>query len=141
MCLWWAVLPWNPISGMHSVAVFCSVLQCVCGGLYGLGFPFLVCLVLQVVSCVAECGSVWQCVAVCLVWAVLPWNPIFGMQSTAASCRMLQCVAVCCSVLQCVAVCCSVLQCCSVRTHDRVSHAAISLSNCVCARLTTHDQI
>jgi len=129
VCLWWAVLPWNPISGMHSVAVWCRVLQCVAVCLWWAVWPWISISGMHSVAGGVVCGRVRQCVAVCccvcLVWAVLPWNLIFGMQSTAASCRMLQCVAVCCSV----------------RTHDRVSHAAISLSNCVCARLTTHDQI
>jgi len=79
----------------HSVALPCSVLQCVA----------VCCSVLQ---CVAVCRSVLQCFAVCC--SVL--------QCVAVCCSVLQCVAVCCSVLQCVAVCCSVsrLSC----THWRV---------------------
>jgi len=83
----------------------------------------------------AVCGSVLLCVfgVGCIALESYFWY--------AEYCSVMSYVAVCCSVLQCVAVCCSVLQCCSVRTHDRVSHAAISLSSCVCARWTTHDHI
>jgi len=86
-----------------SVAVCCSVLQCIT----------VCCSVLQCVAAtatvhsprvsqccrsVAECCSVFQCFAVCY--------------------SVLQCVAVCRSVMQCVAVCCIVLQCATVRCSD-----------------------
>jgi len=73
-----------------SVAVRCSVLQCVA-----------VCevqFIMHIECLIRICSGILQGVAGC--------------------CRVLQCVAVCCSVMQCVAVCCSVLQsvaeCCSV---------------------------
>ena len=88
-------------SVLQSVAMCCSVLQCVAVWTCIRGTQYL--------SCVAVCCSVLQCVAAC--------------------CNVLQCVAVyrsvsqcvdmylgdpvsfvCCSVSQCVAVCCSVLQ-------------------------------
>ena len=68
-----------------SVAVCCSVLQCVA-------------VWNSILQCVAVCCSVLQCVAACC-----------SVSQCVGS--VLQCVAVCCSVLQCVAVCCSVLQC------------------------------
>jgi len=76
-----------------SVAVCCSVLQCVA----------VCCSVLQ---CVAVCCSVLQCVAMCC-------NAFQSrvVESVRASewvcCSVLRCVAVNCSVLQCVAVCCN----------------------------------
>jgi len=80
---------------IRSVAVCCSVLQCVAVWLNGS----------QV------------CVAVCC--SVLQGEYTQSIRSVAVCCSVLQCVAVCCSVLQCVAVCCSVAEwltsvCCSV---------------------------
>jgi len=83
------------ISCCASVAVCCSVLQCVA----------VCCSVLQCI--------VLYCVAACQCEGLLRDLMKGICRSTAISCRAS--VAVCCSVLQCVAVCCSVLQCVSVR--------------------------
>jgi len=101
-----------------SVAVCCSVLQCVA----------VCCSVLQ---CVAVCCSVLQCVAVCCgvaLWHMKTTTMPFAMRVRASPlllfCSVLQCVTVCfivlqCSVVWCItvhcgAVCCSVLQCVAV---------------------------
>jgi len=71
----------------HTVAMCCSVLQCVA-------------VRCNVLLCVAMCCCALQCVAVrCNV-----------LQRVAVRCSAVQCVAMCCSALQCVAVRCSVLQ-------------------------------
>ena len=62
----------------NSLALFCSVFECVAASS-------------SVLERVAECCRVLQCVAV--YCSVLLY---------------IECAAVCCSVLQCVAVCCSV---------------------------------
>ena len=78
--------PQGCCSGLHWVAVGCSVLQRV-----------------------AVCRSVSYCEVIhCLMCTNVKCTP-------RDSCSVLQCVAVCCSALQNVAVRCSVLQCVAAR--------------------------
>ena len=78
-------VPHNKSLKEISVAVCCSVWQCVA----------VCCSVLQ---SAAMCCSVLQCARSCVCICTHSYS-------------VLQCVAMCCSVLQCVAVFCSVLQC------------------------------
>jgi len=111
---------------LQSVAVCCSVLQCVavttvrcCRAMQCVA---VFCSVLQLPQCVvAERCSVLQCFAVCCSYhsALL--------QSVAVCCSVLQCFAVttvrCCRALQCVAVFCSVLQCVVAASHGTAQKA------------------
>ena len=95
---------------LRSVAVCCSVLQCLAVCCSVLQCVAVCCSVLQ---CVAVCGRVRQCVAVYC-------SDDMCTNSVAACCSLLQLVAACCSLLQCVtvatstpciAVRCNVVQC------------------------------
>jgi len=87
--------------GEHSVAVYCSVLQCVavcCNVL-------LLFMMMRGEHSGAVCCSVLQCAAVCC--SVLPLiAQMRGTHSVAVCCMVLQGLAVCCSVLQCVVMFC-----------------------------------
>jgi len=87
------------MSGLHYVAVCCTMLQCVVVCCSVLHCVALCCTVSQnVAACVAVCCSVWQCGAVCCS----------ALQCVAVRCGVKQRVAAYCSALQCVTVCCSV---------------------------------
>ena len=105
----WSLAYSNPSkSSVNSVAVCCSVLQCV-----AVWCSVEACCndtpVQQVCECAAVCYSVLQCVTVCCsvmqCWGVWQWH------LRSACVRVLQCVTVHCSVRQCIAVCCSVAVC------------------------------
>ena len=113
---------------LKSVAVCCSVLQCVAVLLsrkYCAYRPLCMCFYLRVTNSIYLSRALSMChteeggnetskpfsqasgSSVAVRCSVLPCDD-------AACCSVLPCVAVCCSVLQCVAVCCSVLQCVAV---------------------------
>jgi len=89
-----------PSHVLQSVAVCCSLLQCVAECFSVLQSVSVCCRVFQ---CVAECFSVLQSVSVCCsvgVWDTRRSHTPYHMC----------CDYMCCSVLQHVAVCCSMLQ-------------------------------
>ena len=102
MCVYMYVCMCEEESSLYghekSVAVCCSVLQCVA----------VCCSVLQ---CVEECSSVlyvWKRVHCESTEKVLQWLHM------CVGSVLHMCVAACCSLLQCVAAWCSVLQMCVV---------------------------
>jgi len=87
--------------------VCCSGLQCVATNLTRHGNTLRQSLVL--LQCVAACGGVLRCVAVCCHESDESWHHFAAVSlEMRVCCNMLQCVVVCCGVLWCVAGCCSV---------------------------------
>jgi len=95
-----------------------------------------------VLQCVAVCGSVWQCVAVCCIRSAVDCRARLNY-ALAASLGLynayqypVQCAAVCSSVMQCVALCCSELQCgvvgCRILQYVAASYSDLQwVSECV----------
>jgi len=115
-------------AGHGRRAQICDIVWLRCGCMFVLQSVAMRCSVLQ---CVVECCIHARRVQICDIVS-LRCGCIFVLHCVALCCSGLRCIAVCCSVLQCVAVFCSVLQrvavCCSVLQCVAARHEA-----CRCA--------